>query len=214
MVVAGGVFGVRHALETDHLAAIATLVEEDGRSSAVGLSWGVGHCIPIVALGLLAWFLDVQLPAGVLTAVEILVGLVLVYYGVRMLYRVVDDAEISSHVHDGSGHAHLDVGWLSLGFTHQHFDGDSLAIGVLHGVAGSGALVVLLVASASTQASAFAFLAGFCLLTVVTMGVVSTVWGTVVGTMYTTYLEGAAGLFGIGAGLLLVAEQLAHLGLV
>ncbi|MFC7200790.1 high-affinity nickel-transporter protein [Halospeciosus flavus] len=213
MVAAGGLFGVRHALETDHLAAVATLVEDDGRSSAVGLSWGVGHCVPIVVLGLLAWFLDLQPPAFLTTSVEVLVGVVLVYFGGRMLWRVLRDAEIHSHSHDGDDHTHLDIGWLSLGLTHQHFDGDSLAVGVLHGVAGSGGLVVLLVATASSQASALAFLTGFCLLTIATMGVVSAVWGAIVGTRYTKYVEGAAGVFGIVAGLILVGEQLAHAGL-
>ena len=47
----GGLFGVRHAFEADHVAAVATLVEDDDRPVTAGLAWGVGHCLPVLALG-------------------------------------------------------------------------------------------------------------------------------------------------------------------
>jgi high-affinity nickel permease len=65
-LLAGGAIGVTHALELDHLAAVATLVEEDtDRQGLVGASWGVGHTIPIAAIGLAFVLLGLQLPETV-----------------------------------------------------------------------------------------------------------------------------------------------------
>jgi len=78
-------------------------------------------------------------------------------------------------------------------------------VGALHGVAGSGALVVLLVSTASTVGSALAFLAGFSLLSVGTMGAISHAWGGAVTVGRS--VEALAGLASVAVGALLLAEQ-------
>lgn len=230
-LAAGAVVGVRHALEPDHLAAIATLVrdgENDRESGRVGASWGVGHSVPIVALGLLFVVLGVRLPESVTALFEAVVGVVLVYLGARMLWSlrsrgVGAGVGVDAHAHgdvggDGDGvHSHLSLGPVSLPFgrksRHAHVDGDSALVGVLHGFAGSGALVVLLVSSAPTVGAAASFLAAFSLLSVLTMGAVSALWGRTLGTRFTLVLEAAAGVVGVAVGLLLLSEQVGTLGL-
>lgn len=211
-LAAGATLGVKHALETDHLAAIATLVDDEStdRPGLVGASWGVGHSIPIVALAVAFVAIGIQLPEGAVLAVEGVVAVVLVGLGVRMLLR---GADLDRHEHDGTHggghrHTHVRLGPLSLGTGHAHVDGESFGVGVLHGVAGSGALVVLLVATAPTLASAGAFLGGFVVLTVTTMTVVATVWGQTMETRFASLFELAAGCFGVLAGGLLLADVL------
>ncbi|WP_251341719.1 high-affinity nickel-transporter protein [Haloplanus halophilus] len=213
-LVAGGALGARHALETDHLAAVATLVDGDGEGESrtgtgrahpglVGASWGVGHTLPIAILGLAAVRLGVSLPESVVRPVEAVVGVVLVYLGVRMLAGVVDRRKHAHGTHPL--HRHLDVGSLSLG-RHVHLHGDSLFVGALHGVAGSGALVVALVSTAPDLPTATSFLAAFAVGSVLTMAAVSALWGRALGTGVERALRAFAGVLGVGVGLLLIAE--------
>jgi cytochrome c biogenesis protein CcdA len=207
--VAGGALGARHALETDHLAAIVTLVEGEGeeespRPGLVGASWGVGHTLPIAALGLSFLLLGVRLPASVTALFEGVVGLVLVYLGARMLAGVLGYREHDHGAHPL--HAHLQVGDLSLGRGHTHLHGDSFLVGALHGVAGSGALVVALVAAAPDLSTGASFLGAFGVGSVLTMAAASAVWGRTLDTGARRTLRGLAGVVGVAVGCLLLAE--------
>ena len=212
-LVAGGVVGVRHALEADHLAAVATLVDDGAaeRSALVGASWGIGHSLPIAVLGIVFLLLGVRFPDAVTALFEILVGVVLVGLGVRMFSDVVgvDDGHTHDHDHGGGFHRHLRLGDISVGAlrARPHIHGDGFLVGVLHGFAGSGALVVLLVSAAPTLDAALAFLTSFSLLSVATMGAVSALWGRTLGTGLTVYLKVGAALIGVAVGLRLVVES-------
>jgi hypothetical protein len=205
--VAGGALGARHALETDHLAAIVTLVDGEGgssRPSLVGASWGVGHTLPIAALGLSFLLLGIRLPSSITALFEGVVGLVLVYLGARMLAGVLGYREHDHGAHPL--HAHLQVGDLSLGRGHAHLHGDSLLVGALHGVAGSGALVVALVAAAPDLSTGVSFLGAFGAGSVLTMAAVSAVWERTLDTGARRTLRGVAGVAGVGVGCLLLVE--------
>ncbi|AXG09089.1 urease accessory protein UreH domain-containing protein [Haloplanus rubicundus] len=203
--VAGGALGARHALETDHLAAIVTLVDDDpSRPGLVGASWGVGHTLPIAALGVTFLLLGVRLPTSVTALFEGVVGVVLVYLGARMLAGVLGYREHDHGTHPL--HGHLQVGDLSLGGGHVHLHGDSVLVGALHGVAGSGALVVALVAAAPDLPTGVAFLAAFGVGSVLTMAAASAVWGRSLDAGARRTLRGLAGVVGVAVGCLLLAE--------
>ncbi|MFC7201982.1 high-affinity nickel-transporter protein [Haloferax namakaokahaiae] len=209
-LVAGGVIGVRHALETDHLAAVATMVEGDGdRPGIVGASWGIGHSLPIAAIGLAFVALGVHLPESVTRLFEIVVGGVLVLLGARMLLRAADVElpTLRSHEHDSRAHKHLSVGGFSLGADHSHVHGESFAVGVLHGFAGSGALVIAMVSAAPAMGQAIAFLGAFTVLTVATMATVSLLWDRSMQVGGTRVLRAVAGVVGVAVGGMLVLEQ-------
>jgi hypothetical protein len=226
-LLVGGAFGVRHAFEADHVAAVATLVEEEGRSASTGAAWGVGHSIPILALGALFLALDLRVPADVATAFEAVVAVVLVALGLRavagrealglsLLRHVHGDGSTHaehddhghdhghSHDHDDHGHHHVTVAGREVGLTHSHADGASFAVGVVHGLAGSGGVVVALAAAAPTAADGVGFLIGFAGATVAAMGLAAWGWSRAVG--HTGVLRVVAGVASIAVGLLLVAE--------
>lgn len=212
-LLAGGAIGVRHAFEADHVAAVATLVEEESdlvRSGFVGTSWGIGHSLPVATLGLAFFLLGIRLPEAVTGAFEAVVGFVLVALAIRLLLAAAG-IRLREHAHDSETrhtHPHLSLGPFSLGSAHSHLDERSFAVGILHGVAGSGGLVVLLVAAAPSLTSAMAFLGAFSLLSIVTMGAVSLAWSRALGTAWTDLFEVVAGLVGLVVGVLLVADQL------
>jgi ABC-type nickel/cobalt efflux system permease component RcnA len=240
-LLVGGAFGVRHAFEADHVAAVATLVEEGNRPASTGAAWGVGHSIPILLLGALFLALDLRVPTAVATAFEAVVAVVLVALGVRavagrealglsLLRHVHGDGHAHgdegnehghAHTHDehahgddehaheharapGEGHLHLTVLGREIGLTHSHADDASFAVGVVHGLAGSGGVVVALVAAAPTAADGAGFLLGFAVATVVAMGLAAWGWSRAVARAGTFRV--LAGIASIGVGLLLFAE--------
>jgi len=231
-LLVGGAFGVRHAFEADHVAAVATLVEAEDRPASTGAAWGVGHSLPILALGALFLALDLRVPPAAATGFEVIVAFVLVALGARAvagrealglsLLRHVHGTDADAdheHRHGGGhdhdheheadhegGHLHLTVAGRDVGLTHSHADEESFAVGVVHGLAGSGGVVVALAAAAPTAADGAGFLLGFAAATVVAMALAAWGWGRAVGRADT--LRAVAGLASIAVGLLLFAEIL------
>jgi hypothetical protein len=143
--------GVRHALEPDHLAAVATLVADrkSARSAAsYALAWGLGHSLVLLAFGGGLILVRAQLPDRVAAALELAVAAMLVVLGVRALRRAVVRASAGdpvAHHHADGEHAHAGPA------DHVHLRGFTLArqpllVGCIHGLAGSGALAALVVA--------------------------------------------------------------------
>lgn len=208
-VLAGAALGARHAIEIDHVAAVATLVDGDASprdAAGVGASWGVGHAVPVVALSLAFLALGVRLPGPVVHTIEGLVGVVLVVLGVQLLRRTLGSAEHVVHSHSPTGaHTHRRLGGDLLGRP-VLLDGDTALVGIIHGVAGSGALVVALAATAPTLPVGIAFLAGFAVLSTLSMATVSLVWGRSLRGGGARPLQAIAGVFGVAVGLALLAE--------
>lgn len=121
--MSGFALGVIHSFDPDHVAAMATLLAREGgspaRAFAKGATWGVGHTLSLAALGLLLVLMNAQLSASWERAFEAAAGLLLVYLGARRLHAALRKA------HAQHSHAPL---W----------------IGMLHGFAGTAALMALL----------------------------------------------------------------------
>jgi len=148
----GLLVGLRHALEPDHLVAVATLVtrERDARAAVrLGAAWGAGHTIALLALGTVLVVARWSLPTAVGSALEglvavmiIVMGLVAVRDGVRMSAqgpRLAHRHGGVRHIHPTAG-AHMHIGPLAIATR-------PLVIGMVHGLAGSGALTALALAS-------------------------------------------------------------------
>lgn len=187
-LLVGGVFGARHALEADHVAAVATLVENEERPIATGAAWGVGHSLPILLLGAIFLAVDLRISSRVATGFEFLVAVILVLLGLRVLMgREALGLAFLRHIHGdksdhaSNGHLHVHVGGKEIGLKHSHADEESMAVGVIHGLAGSGGVVVALAAAAPTVSRGAAFLIGFSLASIFAMGVAAWAWGRVVG---------------------------------
>jgi hypothetical protein len=212
-LLVGGAFGVRHAFEADHLAAVATLVEDENRPASTGAAWGLGHSIPILVLGALFLALDLQLPTSVATGFELVVAVILVVLGIRVIAgREALGTSLLRHIHpkntkqSGSAHRHLSVGTRQIGLTHSHADEESFAVGIVHGLAGSGGVVVALAAATPTVSGGVGFLTGFAVATIVSMAIASWGWGRGIGQ--TDTLRVVAGVASVAVGVLLFAEVL------
>ena len=153
----GFILGLRHALDSDHLAAVSTVLAERPSwraSGLVGLSWGVGHTAVLLFVGAIVLVLRVPIPEPLAVAAEGIVGLMLVVLGALLGMKLIRERwHLHHHDHDGRSHVHLHSHRHFKGHAHGHWWRESLRplfIGMAHGLAGSAALLLLVVASAES----------------------------------------------------------------
>ena len=218
----GFVLGLRHALDADHVAAIAALArpgEGLGRALANGISWGFGHALMIGLAGSLAIALRSAIPGRLALAFEFAAGLMLVVLGVAALRGALRDRlHVHQHRHDDVAHAHLHFHAAPHGrgahAPHRHPHPFRLAlrpflVGSVHGLAGSAALALLVLATVPTALLGCLYLLLFGAGTTAGMMLMSLALGAplVIARRRALWLSGAlraaAGLGSLGVGLTL-----------
>ncbi len=146
----GFLLGLKHALDADHIAAVSTMISQTKdlkKSFSLGALWGLGHTATLFLVGtvILGWKLVI--PEKLVWSFEILVGIVLIALGLDVLYQIRKrKLHIHEHSHgDKQTHVHLHSHEFSESHHHAH---RSFGLGLLHGLAGSGALTLLVLATA------------------------------------------------------------------
>jgi len=167
----GLIFGLKHALEADHLAAISTIVSERKSvlsSSLVGALWGVGHTLSLLLAGVVVMLLHVEIGPRLALMLEFGVALMLIGLGANALKKLVRGARVHLHAHTHGGHAHLhphmhDGCPEPAPHTHHgfRFRARPLVVGMVHGLAGSAALMLLVLSTISSRLLGFAYIAVF-----------------------------------------------------
>jgi ABC-type nickel/cobalt efflux system permease component RcnA len=218
----GGLLGLRHAFEPDHLAAVSTLATRPGgrrlwSAARLGLIWGLGHTVTVGAVALLIIVLGVQLPAGLWPAAELLVAGLLILLGAMVIWRYVRGRwHMHAHTHTATTpHLHLHSHAADPGHGHAHAAVDarrSLGFGIAHGLAGSGAIAALLVAAVPDATSRLAYFAAFSAGTIVGMLGVSLTLSVLVrfaaerGARWATILHVGAAVGSVVAGVVLAQQ--------
>jgi len=147
----GLIQGMRHALEPDHVAAVSTLVAEQrsARSSVrFAVAWGAGHGLTLILVGAILLCIRSKMPARLADCFELAVGGMLIVLGLRALVlaaRAGRTGPLGRHRHGDIEHVH------EHGADHLHVlrvPGWALArrplmVGLMHGLAGSGALTAM-----------------------------------------------------------------------
>ena len=158
--------GMRHALEPDHIAAVSTLVsrERSGyRAAWLGVCWGLGHTLTLLIAGLGLVLLRSEMPAHLADFFELLVAAMLIGLGIRSVLQAAQlgskgPVRLHRHrwvVHQHSGlPAHVHIGKWTLARR-------PLLVGAVHGLAGSGALAALVLATLPSVAAQLAYMALF-----------------------------------------------------
>ena len=183
----GFLLGMQHALEADHIAAVSSIAARRSRIGDIvkhGLTWGLGHTLTLFAFAGAALLLGQAIPEDVARPMETAVGIMLVGLGAHVLWRLWRDrvhfhkhghADGTVHIHAHS-HANETVAHERAAHVHAHgFRWRTLLIGLMHGMAGSAALLVLAVSQASSPAVGLGYVALFGVGSMVGMGALSTV---------------------------------------
>lgn len=124
----GFALGLKHATDADHVAAVSTIVSERRsiwQSAAVGTLWGVGHTASLLAAGFFVIVLGIVIPEQLANLLELAVAFMIIFLGTRLLCAAMSGRR-ATH-------------------THSH-NRRPLLVGILHGLAGSAALTLVVLA--------------------------------------------------------------------
>ena len=180
----GLIFGLNHAFEADHIVAVSTIVSEHRnifRAALVGGLWGIGHTASLVVVGVLVLVLRVAVPERIANLLEFCVALMIIGLGASVLVRALRrraDVHAHRHFHEGFVHTHLhfhehdtqhvynhDAQNAEVIASHSHalsrVGVKPLLVGAMHGLAGSGALTLLVLAQISSVPLGLIYLAVF-----------------------------------------------------
>jgi hypothetical protein len=175
----GILLGLRHAFEPDHLAAVSTLVADSHSPRAglfVGAVWGLGHTLGLLAVGAVLAILEKTLPPSVEQGFECAVAGMLILLGLRGLVRAAfagSAGPTAPHRHGTELHVHPAWPDGHLHLRRWTFAPKPLAIGLVHGLAGSGALTALVLARMPTLSARLAYIGLFGIGSVVGMGMLT-----------------------------------------
>jgi len=221
VLIIGLSLGLRHALDTDHLAAVSTIVSERKNwfsSLLIGGLWGVGHTASLLLAG--AAVILMRFDIGKYEKpLEFCVALMLIGLGANVLYKLARGGRIHFHEHSHAGHTHI----------HPHLHDDKpepahshhglklgvrpMIVGLVHGLAGSAAvmLAVLMKIKGST-ALAFAYIIIFGVGSIGGMMLMSLILSLPIHltsghfTKANLAVRALAGCFSLGFGLFMVYE--------
>jgi len=190
----GFLLGMRHALEADHIAAVASLTSKTTSARQgirQGMAWGLGHTLTLFLFGSLVLFVVNIIPEKIVNGLEFVVGLMLIILGIDVLHRVYKErVHFHAHTHGEANdnekkhfHAHSHKGENKTthnpsAHKHEHTQGfpiRALLVGLMHGMAGSAALIILTLQTMTSPWLGLIYIALFGLGSIVGMGLFSLV---------------------------------------
>ena len=183
VLLIGFVFGLYHAIEADHLAAVSAIVSEHKNvltASIIGGFWGLGHTISLFVVGALVIFVKLQISESTEGSLEGIVGIMLVLLGVNAIRKIFTAEKVHTHSHDHDGHEHSHL-HLHLDekseASHHRFAPRSVAVGMVHGLAGSAGLMLLVLPSIDSPWVALLYIAIFGVGSIAGMMIMSVLMG-------------------------------------
>ena len=178
----GFFLGLRHALDVDHLAAVSTIVSQRRsiwRSALVGVVWGIGHTTSLLVVAIAVIALHAEISPALGQVLELGVAIMLMTLGVRLLATVLRGGAIHVHLHDHAGHAHVHPhvhAPEAPGHDHGPSHRRPFLVGLVHGLAGSGALMLAVVATIADPVLAIAYVVIFGVGSIGGMAITSTLF--------------------------------------
>lgn len=222
----GFLLGMQHALEADHIAAVSSIAARRSHVGDIvkhGLTWGLGHTLTLFVFAGAALLLGHAIPESLSRPIETAVGIMLVGLGTHVLWRLWRD-RVHFHTHGhGDGtvhihvHSHAGETLVHARDTHAHEHGfrwRTLLVGLMHGMAGSAALLVLTMSQAPSTAVGLGYVALFGIGSMIGMGALSTIIAVplAVSARWLTWanrgLQGAVGIVTVAIGVTTIVETL------
>ncbi len=234
IVVVGFFLGMRHATDPDHVVAVTTIVSQQRsakRAALIGIFWGLGHTLTIFIVGCAIILFNVVIPTRLGLAMEFSVSLMLILLGGWNLFSFSTTAPVvHSHAHRHGGLVHTHAHVHEQAAEHDHVDPAvdkmdrklgrkplyqllrPLMVGIVHGLAGSAAVALLILATIRNTTWAIAYLLVFGIGTIagmmlITMSIASAF--RFVGDRFQTFgrrLALISGVISVAFGLVLAYE--------
>lgn len=223
-VMALGFFlGLKHATEADHLAAVSTIVSERKSlwsSALIGGIWGLGHTISLALAGIFVLLLNFQISEKTERILEFCVGMMLLLLGLNVLRKIVQGGNIHFHSHEHGTrehvHPHLHEKAKADETNSHHgfkFSPRALLIGMVHGLAGSAALMLLVIPTIESPTLGLLYILIFGIGSIGGMMLMSFLVGLPFHltasrfNRFNNLLQGGAGLVSMVIGLMIIYEK-------
>jgi sulfite exporter TauE/SafE len=219
----GFLLGLKHATEADHLAAVSTIVSERKSlwsSALIGGFWGLGHTISLFIAGIFVLLLNFQISEQTERILEFGVGIMLLLLGLNVLRKLLQGGHLHFHAHEHGtrAHAHPHIHaqeHADAPDTHHNFNFSprSIIIGMIHGLAGSAALMLLIIPTIESRAVSLLYIIIFGIGSIGGMMIMSFLVGlpfhfTANRLNRLNYiLQSIAGLFSVAWGLFIIYEK-------
>lgn len=232
----GFLLGLKHATDADHVVAVSTIAREFGsawRGLWVGVSWGLGHTTPLLIVGVVILVVKeavLERYAQIAPALEFGVGIMLVVLGLEVFWNLRKGRlHVHHHSHAGSEHVHIHASHESAPEPAEQlranvarisdelrprFRRKSYLIGVVHGLAGSAAVMLVLLPEIESAWVGLGYLLLFGIGTMVSMAMITLVLGApFVFTKRFRAMDGAVSTLAGGASVLFGSALMADLAL-
>jgi high-affinity nickel permease len=219
LLALGFLLGIGHAFDADHVVAVSTLVTKNRnlkKSSFLGIFWGIGHTTTLLIVGLAILTLKLTIPDKIALSMEFLVGAMLVVLGGSVLKEVITNRiHMHSHSHGREPHLHLHAHKEEKAHVHQHRlrpEFKSMLVGMIHGLAGSAALVLLVLTAAPSLAHGIFYILIFGMGSIIGMMLISTLISLPLILTVKKFdslnekIRTGAGLISIGLGIVIMLE--------
>jgi high-affinity nickel-transport protein len=212
ILILGFFLGMRHATDPDHVIAVTTIVTRQrgvAKAGIIGALWGMGHTFTIFVVGAAIILFKVAIPPRVGLSMEFAVGLMLILLGVLnltgILRRLQQEFTPSADIAP-SGGSRFERALREMGLYNAL---RPLVVGIVHGLAGSAAVALVVMAAISDPWWAIAYLFLFGLGTIAGMMVMTTILALPIGytgrrfSGWNHAMTFASGLLSVGFGLFL-----------
>jgi high-affinity nickel-transport protein len=219
IILLGLFLGMRHSTDPDHVVAVSTIVARERsikQGAMIGMMWGFGHTITIFAVGAAIILFKLTIPPRLGLSMEMAVAGMLILLGILnltgLLQRLTERLTPMAWANGEGKTSAPDAGKQSSSFVNRFGYYQllrPLAIGLVHGLAGSAAVALLVLSMIPSPAWAVMYLVIFGLGTVAGMMLMTTAMAVPIaltGKRSTRYLTVASGLVSICFGLFLVYQ--------
>lgn len=196
----GFILGLKHATDADHVVAVTTIVSRARKlrhAAMVGITWGIGHSLMIIIVGIAIILFHISIPERLQLSFEFIVAVALIVLGVLNLTGIMQKllgafSHVHSHFHNHNKmHTHVHHHDAALhGQLAKHEEVTEfiarhgafglirpLVVGLIHGLAGSAAVALLILGSIADEKIAMLYLAIFGAGTVIGMMCITTLLG-------------------------------------
>lgn len=192
ILVLGLLTGIRHSIEADHIAAISTIVTSNINRkgllhvSYIGILWGIGHTTALMSVGFIILFFAINIPSEMTNILEFIVGVMLIYLAIAAITGLNISKFIKGIIHTNKAHNHPHI-HIETHTIHSHphlhnnknhnHEHKSIIVGIIQGLAGSGALMLLILSTINSAEVGIIYIAVFGIGSILSMAAISTIIG-------------------------------------
>lgn len=207
ILLTGFVLGIKHAFEADHMVAVSTIISRHKhplKAALVGTFWGAGHTLTLFTVGILVLIFNISINKSLSSIFELFVGVMLILLGLFNLFRRKEKAHSHPHSHGEEIHNHA----------HTHSHHKSFLVGVVHGLDGSGALMLLVLSSIHSTMQGLFYILIFGIGSIISMSGISLLVGIPIAygskkiENLERYLQILTGFIGVGFGAFILLNSI------